>query len=402
VADALADSLALSEREIAFGFVCSDADLAAAPSALDPGCAPLTALERAILPALRHPPCVVGFSGGRDSSALLALTAQLARREGLPPPIPLTMRFPWSSAAGESSWQERVVSHLELADWERIEPRDLDLVGPVAARCLLGHGLLWPANTHAHLPLLERAGDGSLLTGFDGDSLFGGWAFARVGAVLRGRAAPEPRDLLRLGHAAAPRFVRGWVGRRRAKAGSTARWLRPEVQDAWAAALCEWTPVRWSAHVAMFERSPRWLAVSCASMQALAGDTGTLVVHPFLDRDFLASLRHAGGAWGWGDRSATMAALFGDLLPQETVARATKARFDEVFWGEQSRAFAREWDGGGIDEDLVDPVALRAEWLSERPDARSSTLLQSAWLHVNRGSSTVSAAGEAGAAPVGR
>src|SRR6185503_3688944 len=34
---------------------------------------PLAALERAVLPALRRSPCLVSFSGGRDSSAVLAV-----------------------------------------------------------------------------------------------------------------------------------------------------------------------------------------------------------------------------------------------------------------------------------------------------------------------------------------
>jgi asparagine synthase (glutamine-hydrolysing) len=384
VADALADSMALTAREVAYGFVYGGRDFAAPLPVVEPGCAPLAALEQAMLPALRRSPCVVGFSGGRDSSAVLAVAARVARREGLALPVPVTMRFPGASASGESSWQERVVRHLGLADWERIEPGDLDLVGTTAARCLRTHGLLWPANTHAHMPLLARARGGSLLSGIDGDSLFGGWAFARVGALLSGRASLEPRDVIRLGYAAAPRFVRGWVARRRAKAGPVARWLRPDVRAASANAMTGWTPVRWSGHVAALAGMPRWLAVVCASMQALADDTGTLLVHPFLDQRFLAALRSEGGAWGWGDRSATMAALFGELLPTETVTRATKARFDEVFWGEPSRAFARAWDGSGIDETLVDPEALRSEWLAQAPDFRSATLLQSAWLHAAR------------------
>ena len=41
------------------------------------------ALEAAVLPALQRPPCLVSFSGGRDSSAVLAVAADVARRHGL-------------------------------------------------------------------------------------------------------------------------------------------------------------------------------------------------------------------------------------------------------------------------------------------------------------------------------
>jgi hypothetical protein len=45
-----------------------------------------------------------------------------------------------------------------------------------------------------------------------------------------------------------------------------------------------------------------------------------------------------------------------------------------------TREFARTWDGTGVDTDLVDPVALRENWLSPTPHAPSMTLLQQAWL----------------------
>ena len=47
----------------------------------------LSAVEDAVLPAVSRPPCVVTFSGGRDSSLVLAVATRVARREGLPDPI---------------------------------------------------------------------------------------------------------------------------------------------------------------------------------------------------------------------------------------------------------------------------------------------------------------------------
>jgi hypothetical protein len=52
-----------------------------------PGATARGVLEELISPALERPPCVIGFSGGRDSSSLLALATHLARREGLPMPV---------------------------------------------------------------------------------------------------------------------------------------------------------------------------------------------------------------------------------------------------------------------------------------------------------------------------
>src|SRR4051794_22650674 len=67
---------------------------------------PVGALERGLLRALRRPPCVVSFSGGRDSSAVLALAVDVARRHGLPEPVPVAMRFAGAPAADERRWQE--------------------------------------------------------------------------------------------------------------------------------------------------------------------------------------------------------------------------------------------------------------------------------------------------------
>src|SRR5579884_3063930 len=57
------------------------------------------ALESVLVAALSRPPCAVSFSGGRDSSAVLALATDAARRHGLELPVPVTMRFPSVTAA---------------------------------------------------------------------------------------------------------------------------------------------------------------------------------------------------------------------------------------------------------------------------------------------------------------
>ena len=154
---------------------------------------PLAALERACLPALRRGRCCVSFSGGRDSSIVLAAATRVARREGLALPTPVTNRFPHAGPTDESEWQELVVRHLGLDDWLRIDHTDaLDIVGPVARQVLERHGLLWPFNAHFHVPLLEAAEGGALLTGIGGDELFRERPLGarRVGAAPEGVSAP--------------------------------------------------------------------------------------------------------------------------------------------------------------------------------------------------------------------
>ena len=131
---------------------------------------PVTVLEYVVARALPRPPCLVSFSGGHDSSLVLAAAARAARRERLPLPVPVTWRVTDAPRAEESRWQEAVLAALRLPDWIRLEAGDdLDFVGPVAAGVLRRHGLLHPANAYLHAPLIERAARGTLLTGVGGD-----------------------------------------------------------------------------------------------------------------------------------------------------------------------------------------------------------------------------------------
>jgi asparagine synthetase B (glutamine-hydrolysing) len=61
-------------------------------------------LERVLVRSLQRPPCLVAFSGGRDSAGVLAAASHAARRHGLPLPIPATYRFPGAAEVDESEW----------------------------------------------------------------------------------------------------------------------------------------------------------------------------------------------------------------------------------------------------------------------------------------------------------
>src|SRR5690625_7336371 len=82
------------------------------PTAVPPTSkSPRDALDDAIRPALVGGPCFVTFSGGRDSSAVLAAATELARRDGLPDPIPVTRTSPGLPAAAEPGWQRLGIDH---------------------------------------------------------------------------------------------------------------------------------------------------------------------------------------------------------------------------------------------------------------------------------------------------
>jgi asparagine synthetase B (glutamine-hydrolysing) len=372
----------LTPLDVASGLVFGHEPVSAEPEEpAEPRDGPANALERAILPALLRPPCLVSFSGGCDSSAVLAVAAGLARREGLPLPIPATNRFPEVSTSDESKWQELVVAHVGVDDWIKLDFTDeLDSVGPIARRVLSRHGLLWPFNTHFHVPLLEAARGGSLLTGIGGDEALSSSRWERASAVMTGQVLPVPRDVLRVGFAVSPRAVRARVLQRRIPAGFP--WLRDrarrEVTAAWAAEASR-EPIRWQARFRWL-RGVRYLKVSMSSLALLAADTHVRIVHPLSDVRFLAALARLPRLRRFSDRTNAMQLLFSDVLPEEILVRTTKAWFDGAFFNRHSESLVETWQGEAVDPELVDTRALQAVWTSREPDGRSFTLLQAVWL----------------------
>jgi asparagine synthase (glutamine-hydrolysing) len=352
-----------------------------APALVTDGCGPPgAALEAAVRRALLRPPCLVSFSGGRDSSAVLATAAAVARREGLPPPIPTTYRFAAAPGSHEDDWQEQVIRHVGVPHWERMDlTSELDTVGPVAQRVLACHGLLWPFNAHFHVPVLERAGGGSLLTGIGGDELFGPQMWSSARRLLTGRHRERGIRLPSVALALAPRPVRRWaLARRRPQRWP---WMQAGAEADVTRRLTDWrarTPIGWQGGVAWFWRS-RWHTVLAASMQVLAADAGAEVIHPFLDPVVVGAIAGHFGRPGPLDRSAAMGVLFGDILPHQVLVRRSKAHFDEAFIAAHSRQFAARWTGAGVDEAVVDPGRLVEEWRREHPDPRSLLLMQAAW-----------------------
>jgi asparagine synthase (glutamine-hydrolysing) len=343
---------------------------------------PLEALIAVMAGHLRAGPTYVSFSGGRDSSAILAVATLAARRHGLPEPVPITLRFAGVASTEESDWQELVINHLGLGRWEVIELGDeLDLLGDLACDALRAHGHLYPPNAYFHVPMLERAGTGRLLTGYDGDGLFGYWRWERAQSILSGRRRPTARDLPRVGLALAPAAVR----RRTMPAPLLARvapWLRAAALRDWqdrARAAVAAEPRRWDRRVAFYGHD-LVLALSTHSLRLLGAARGIEVAFPFLDSRFASALAAAGGAGGFGDRSGVMRAVFAPALPLDVLVRRGKAEFGRALWHERARAFAREWDGSGVDPALVDADVLRADWAQENPRFTASTLLHGAWL----------------------
>lgn len=341
------------------------------------------ALEEAMLPALQRPPCFVSFSGGRDSSAVLAVATAAARQHGLPDPVPATMRFPDEPQTNETRWQDVVLEHVGVAPEVVTLRHELDALGEIGVASLRRHGLLWPANAYLHIPLLERAHGGSLLTGVGGDELLDSQGSHFLRAALR-RERPKPRDLAAAALAVAPRAMREAVSRRREPAALP--WLtdagRVLLSRASAADSVAY-PRRWDRAVQHWARTRAYQGLK-DSMTTVAAPYDVLAYHPLMDSRVMAELALLGGPAGWDSRTSAMTILFGDLLPDPVLARADKAAFSGPVWGPATRAFTAAWDGTGLDTGLVDVDGLRREWATSSPHFGSILLLQRAFLHRTR------------------
>ncbi len=377
----------LSPLEIAAGFPLPGG--AQIPGPIPSRLEPRAALAACMAAPLSRPPCIVSFSGGRDSSLVLALAVEVARREGLQLPVPVTVRPSGDADPEEDEWQERVVEHLGLDDWVRVGIGEgLDCIGPQAQRTLLRHGILWPANVHFHLPQFERAAGGSVLTGVGGDEVFSTSGWSRIHLVLARRARPEPRDALRLAGALAPTAVMKRVVIARSEV--ELEWLRPVVQREVVAGLAEEAaaePLRWRRRFSWL-LGLRYLEVGTRGLDVLAADWDVQMHHPLLDPTFVGTLVGLPAERRFRDRTEALTKLFADLLPAGLESRTSKAVFAETLWGGPSRAFAMEWDGSGVDPEIVDAEALRRRWQVDGTPG-PHTLLQSLWLEAERRASRV-------------
>jgi asparagine synthetase B (glutamine-hydrolysing) len=373
----------LSPLEFAAGWAPGHLDPLPIPRGPGSRKAVLTALEDVLLRCLAERPCVIGFSGGRDSSAILAVAVRVARREGLALPIPVTKVYPGQPAADESAWQELVVRWLGLDDWERHEYHDeLDLLGPAAQESLLKHGPLWPGSAHNRGPTLRVAAGGCYVDGEGGDEILGEFRVTPLTQVMSRDRPMDRRAARQIGYALAPRLLRERVASRRLARWENRPWLLTHAR--------EWyrrTMLRTELDLALSYRAGlmqvvrrRAVHVGMTNLDRMGREHGVRYVHPFYDPDFLTALARFGGRLGFPSRTATMRALFQDLLPDAVNARDSKALFNTAFVGQHSRRFIRDWDGSGVDPRLIDVDVLRSAWATAWVPGGTFQLLQSAWL----------------------
>lgn len=362
--------------EIASGWLADDG-----PEALpSTDATPRAALDTTLLRCLTRVPCLVAFSGGRDSSALLAAAVTVARREQLPAPVAITLDYPEVPDAEETAWQHQVLDHLGVTERVRIVVHDEhDAVGPVAVPLLRRHGQMWPPNVTPTWRMMDRARGGTLLTGEGGDEVFGIKRITPVTKLLRSHVRADRRLYPLAARALAPRRVRH---RDALRQGYRPPWLRDtawremERRHAGDVAAQHLHAGRQTWQLAT-QRASR---IGYDTVRTLGAEIDVDYVQPLLEPGFVAAVAAAAGPWGWTGRTSTMRRLFGDLLPGAVIGRQTKASFNGAVFAGHTRAFARAWDGTGVDEELVDPAVLREHWLSALPHAPSMALLHQAWL----------------------
>ncbi len=330
------DSLyVMSPVEILFGYLMGHTGTL--PSPTNEQETPREALERVVGVALQRPPCGVAFSGGRDSSAVLAVATHVARRDGLPDPIPITRLFPEVREAEERGWQEIVIRHLQLRDWHRLDFHDeLDVVGPLAAAHLEAHGVVWPPTIAGDVPLVEAVPGGSVIDGEGGDEVLG-VAAHRVAPLTRLIRSPRPVQWRRVRSALgalSPAVVRGRHARREWGRDQFA-WLTDAGVEVLLAGLEQSEreqPLSFSASVRTVPRR-RSQVLARRNRRILAGRREVDISSPLLHPDFVHAVARDGGALGRGDRTSALRALVPDLLPDDVLARDDEGRVHPVLHG---------------------------------------------------------------------
>jgi asparagine synthase (glutamine-hydrolysing) len=341
---------------------------------------PRTALERDLIGSLQKPPCGVAFSGGRDSSAVLAVATLVARKHQLPDPIPVTLRFPGVENTDETSYQVSVVRYLGLAEWARLEPGDsLDILGDAATELTQRHGLLYPGNIQFLVPMLDAVRGGALLTGLGGDEVLAGHPNYTLAASLLGRRRPSRRLMRDL----AKRYV--FRKRRRdqirTELAGNFPWLVPDARREVIERLVEvqlTDSLLADRHLTSITYRMRYLHRAQTDMATVAADFEVTASHPLLGAEFVGAIADRAGRVGRPSRTEAMEDLFGDALPPEIIQRTSKALFDDVFWTHMTSEQVETLSLGPL-ADHIDGPALREVWRSDAVKGNTYLIAKYLW-----------------------
>ncbi len=326
-------------------------------------------------------PVYVEFSGGCDSSVIIAAAQAACRAANHDDPIPLTYRYPLQPETDESDYQDAVLTHLGLGVGHRISiTSEFDLLGPVAQRCMERHGLAWPAAGMVRTGVWEQLEPGTLLSGEGGDDALGPRRIAGLARAMRELKRRRPRAVAgNLVRTIGPRGQR--MRRFDFKAGEWLSAAEGKRFVALAAADPVGEPLSNGEFATWFTNRP---AVRLANHQliAMAASANQRFVAPFMDPAFVCAVDDLSPRWQLLDRRAVLRMHFADHLPKQLIDRTDKRFMSGVFFNEHAREFARHWDGR-IFVSGIDSEALRSHWTTAERDAVSALsfmLLQAAWM----------------------
>ncbi len=122
------------------------------------------------------------------------------------------------------------------------------------------------------------------------------------------------------------------------------------------------------------------MVLANTGLAEVAADQDVQLIHPLLDRGFVASLASEFADRPTLSRSEILTGISGGVFPDSATAVRPKAHFLEVFLREPTREFTRTWDGQGADPALVDRDALRRLWAQWPIPPGTYGLVQQLWL----------------------
>jgi asparagine synthase (glutamine-hydrolysing) len=123
------------------------------------------------------------------------------------------------------------------------------------------------------------------------------------------------------------------------------------------------------------------MQMACQNLNLLGRDSDVQVIHPLLNATFHAALALLVGRRRDVSRAELLAGVAEERLPRAAYEYRPKAHFSQVFIRRHTREFQTIWDGSGVVETLVDPVALRSVWSPDSFDTTTAMLLQQVWLN---------------------